>query len=199
MFNVSRTPVRQGLKQLENDRYIYRMQGKGSFVANRQPKENWTSMSGFRNQYSADWEKISVRTIELKKVVHPEYAKLLNLDENEELIYLKRIRYLNNQPIFYLEHYVRSIMPISYYEEDETFSSVQKLFKEKGGIELIEAEDEIEAVIAAPYIAGILQIASPAAILKGTRLSYMQDRNPVEVNIFYIKTDNWKYYSHYKY
>lgn len=199
MFNVSRTPVRQGLKQLENDRYIYRMQGKGSFVANRQPKENWTSMSGFRNQYSADWEKISVRTIELKKVVHPEYAKLLKLDENEELIYLKRIRYLNNQPIFYLEHYVRAIMPIEYYEEDETFSSVQKLFKEKGGVELIEAEDEIEAVIAAPYIAGILQIASPAAILKGTRLSYMQERNPVEVNIFYIKTDNWKYYSHYKY
>lgn len=199
MFKVSRTPVRQALKQLENDGYIYRVQGKGSFVANRQPKESWTSMSGFRNQYSMDWEKISVRTIEIKKVVSPHYANLLQVNENEELIYLKRIRYLNNQPMFYLEHYIRPIIPIEAYEEDEAFSSVQKLLKEKVGIEFSEVEDEIEAVIVDPYIAGALQIASDSAVLKGTRLSYTEEEMPVEVNIFYINTDNWKYYSHYQY
>lgn len=199
MFNVSRTPVRQALKQLENDRYIYRVQGKGSFVANQQPKETWTSMSGFRNQYSTDWEKISVRTIEMKKIVDPFFSNLLQVEENEELIYLKRIRYLNNQPMFYLEHYIRSILPIEVYQEDAAFSSVQKLLKEKAGIEFIEVEDELEAVIADPYISGALQIPHSSAVLKGTRFSYTENRSPIDLNIFYINTNNWKYYSNYKY
>ncbi|KQU27268.1 hypothetical protein ASG65_01540 [Bacillus sp. Leaf13] len=199
LFNVSRTPVRQALKQLENDQLIYRVQGKGSFVANRQPKETWTNMSGFRNQYSTDWEKISVRTIELKKIVDPHFNSLLHVGENEELIYLKRIRYLNNQPMFYLEHYIRSILPIEAYQEDATYTSVQKLLKEKAGIELIEAEDEIEAVIADPYISGALQIPKSSAVLKGTRISYTENRIPMDYNIFYINTNNWKYYSNYKY
>ncbi|WP_269432451.1 GntR family transcriptional regulator [Bacillus sp. FJAT-22090] len=198
MFNVSRTPVRQALKQLENDRLIYRVQGKGSFVANRQPKETWTNMSGFRNQYSTDWEKISVRTIELKKIVDPHFCSLLHVGESEELIYLKRIRYLNNQPMIYLEHYIRSILPIEVYQEDGAFSSVQKLLKEKAGIELIEVEDEIEAVIADPYISGALQIPNSSAVLKGTRISYTENRTPIDLNIFYINTNNWKYYSHYQ-
>jgi len=199
MFNVSRTPVRQALKQLEINRHIYRVQGKGSFVANQQPKEPWTSMSGFRNQYSTDWEKISVRTIELKKVVDPHFSSLLQVGANEELIYLKRIRFLNNQPMFYLEHFIRPILPIEVYQEDGAFSSVQKLLEEKAGIEFLEVEDELEAVIADPYISGALQIPNSSAVLKGTRFSYTENKTPIDLNIFYINTNNWKYYSLYKY
>lgn len=199
IFGVSRTPVRNGLKQLENDGYIYRVQGKGTFVANRKPREAWTTMSGFRNQYSSDWEKISVRTFEIKEVIDPYYSRLLQLDESEKLVFLKRIRYLNNQPIFYLEHYIRPVLPIETYEKDNTFSTVEELLKEEIGIDYTEVEDEIEAVIVEPYIGGALQIPSNSAVLKGTRISYIENKVPIEVNNFYIKTDNWKYYTHYKY
>ncbi|MDQ0272702.1 GntR family transcriptional regulator [Cytobacillus purgationiresistens] len=199
MFNVSRTPVRQALKQLENDRIIYRVQGKGSFVSNRQPKESWTSMSGFRNHYSNDWEKISVRTIESRIMKSAHFSSILEVDESDELIYLKRIRYLNNQPMFYLEHYIRSIVPIEVYQEDLTFSSVQQLLKEKANVDITGVEDEIEAVKADPYIAGALQIPDSSAVLKGTRISYTQNKVPIELNIFHINTKTWKYHSHYQY
>jgi GntR family transcriptional regulator len=199
MFEVSRTPVRQALKQLENDRYIYRLQGKGSFVSNHRPIESWIQMSGFRNQYSTDWEKLSVKTIELKKVIAPFFSNLLELGENEELTYLKRIRYLNNQPIFYMEHYIRQLLPLEMYREDETFTSVQQFLKEKAEIDLVEAKDEIEAVIADPYIAGALQIPTSSAVLKGTRISYTENKTPMNIDIFYTITSNWKYYSTYKY
>jgi GntR family transcriptional regulator len=199
MFEVSRTPVRQALKQLENDRYIYRLQGKGSFVSNHRPIESWINMSGFRNQYSSDWEKLSVKTIELKKVTNPFYSNLLKLGEHEELIYLKRIRYLNNQPIFYMEHYIKPILPLEIYQEDETFTSVQQFLKEKAGIDLIEAQDEIEAVIADPYIAGALQMPTPSAVLKGTRISYSENNTPMNLDIFYTNTNDWKYYTSYRY
>lgn len=199
MFNVSRTPVRQALKQLENDGFIYRIQGKGSFVANYQQKESWTRMSGFRNHYYNNWEQISVKTIEIKKVIDPRIAILLNVEENEELIYLKRIRYLNEQPMFYLEHYVRPVIPIEIVENHTTISSVQKLLKDEVDIDIVEVEDEIEAEIADPYIAGALQVPPSSAVLKGTRISYTEDRVPIELNIFYVNTAQWKYYSNYQY
>ncbi|WP_433957074.1 GntR family transcriptional regulator [Cytobacillus horneckiae] len=199
LFTVSRTPVRQALKQLENDGIIYRVQGKGSFVSNRQPKESWTSMSGFRNHYSNEWEKISVRTIEGKVVKNPLFAKLLEVDEEENLIYLKRIRYLNNQPMFYLEHYLRPLIPLKDYMENTSFSSVQQLLKEKKNIDILEVEDEIEAVIADPYVAGALQIPDSSAVLKGTRISYDENKVPIDLNIFHINTKTWKYHSYYRY
>ncbi len=199
MFNVSRTPVRNALKQLENDKLIHRVQGKGSFVSNQQPKQTWTSMSGFRNHYSNDWEKISVKTIEVKKVVNPHFAKLLKLEEETEIIYLKRIRYLNNQPMFFLEHYIRPVLSADIYQDNTTISSVQQLLKEKMDVDIVEVEDEIEAVIATPYIAGALQISDTAAVLKGTRISYAKNKKPMDLNIFYINTDNWKYYSYFKF
>jgi GntR family transcriptional regulator len=199
MFEVSRTPVRQALKQLENDRYIYRLQGKGSFVSNNRPKEAWINMSGFQNQYSADWEKLSAKTIDLKMVASPTFSRMLELEEREELIYLKRIRYLNNQPIFYMEHYIKPILSIEAYQKDETFTSVQQFLKENTGIELIEATEEIEAVLADPYIAGALQIPTPSALLKGCRISYLEDKTPTNVDIFYTNTNYWKYYASYRY
>lgn len=199
LFTVSRTPVRQALKQLENDGIIYRVQGKGSFVSNRQPKESWTSMSGFRNHYSNEWEKISVRTIEGKVVKNPLFAKLLDVDEEENLIYLKRIRYLNNQPMFYLEHYLKPLIPLKDYMENTSFSSVQQLLKEKKNIDILEVEDEIEAVIADPYVAGALQIPDSSAVLKGTRISYDENKVPIDLNIFHINTKTWKYHSYYRY
>jgi len=199
LFKVSRTPVRQALKQLENDGYIYRVQGKGSFVANLKPKETWTLMSGFRNHYSTEWEKISVRTIEQKKVKKPIYSNLLGMGEHEELLYLSRIRYLNGKPIIYMEHYIRPIVPLRVFEENDTFSSVQQLLKDKADVDYIEVEDEIEAVIADPYIAGALQLPNASALLRGTRICYTDNKTPIEVNVFNINTDTWKYIAHYKF
>lgn len=100
-------------------------------------------------------------------MVNPHFAKLLKLEEDTEIIYLKRIRYLNNQPMFFLEHYIRPVISSEVYQENTAISSVQQLLKEQSNIDIVEVEDEIEAVIATPYIAGALQIPDTTAVLKG--------------------------------
>ncbi len=132
-------------------------------------------------------------------MVNPHFAKLLKLEEDTEIIYLKRIRYLNNQPMFFLEHYIRPVISSEVYQENTAISSVQQLLKEQSNIDIVEVEDEIEAVIATPYIAGALQIPDTTAVLKGTRISYAENKVPMDLNIFYINTDNWKYYSYFRY
>lgn len=198
-FSVSRTPVRQALKQLENHNYIYRKQGKGSFVANIKPREKWIQMTGFKQQYNDDWERITALTIEQKLIVSPEYAKHLHLDKDTELIYLKRIRYLDNNPIFYMEHIIPPIISIEMLEQYKDFTSIQQLLSEVVSIDLLLAEDTIEAVNAGEDIAKYLELPTGTALLKGSRISYSTENKPVNLDIFYTNTNIWKYFSSYRY
>ncbi|MEI3605098.1 GntR family transcriptional regulator [Pseudogracilibacillus sp. SE30717A] len=198
-FNVSRTPVRQALKQLENDNYIYRQQGRGSFVANFRPKEKWINMTGFKRQYNYSWQKVTAQTLELRTIQSKTYAKALMVDEDEELIFLKRLRYLDAKPIFYMEQIIAPIVPIEIFQEDSSFTSIQQILSEKAFIELVIAEDTIEAVNAEADIADILEIPHGTALLKGSRISYSPENKPINLDVFYTNTEVWKYFSSYRY
>lgn len=199
LFKVSRTPVRAALKQLENEGYIYRVQGKGSYVANRQPKEEWTMMTGFRQQYSKDWDKISAKTIECKKVVHPEFAKQFHLSEEEELIYLARMRYHNGVPVVFQEHYLPPILSIDLFKQNPTFLSVQHFLKQTLGIEYSHSTEEIEAVFANDKITAAMKLPKTTPLIKSTRISFINQEGKIDINPFYVNTDRWKYSVIYRY
>ncbi|MEW9672873.1 GntR family transcriptional regulator [Ammoniphilus sp. 3BR4] len=198
MFDTSRTPVRQALKQLENDGYIYRLQGKGSFVANRRPVGMWTLMTGFRNQYSGSWNKIAARTIERTTLVSPLYAQMLKLPAEEELTYLKRIRYYNGEPVVFLEHYISPNIPSELFGKDGAFISVGQVLKDELNLDLIEVEEEIEATLATEDIAHFLQVSDGTPLLKVTRLSFDQKMTPIDANVYFVRTDKWKYVVQFK-
>ncbi len=192
-YNASRTPVRQALKQLENDGFIYRLQGKGSFVSNRRPTELWTKMTGFRSQYLDNWEKISAKTIAIDYFENKKISSILGIDEDYKLIHLKRVRYFDNKPVIYLVHFVSPKIPYSIFEKDENFISLGHLLKKHLDIEIVGAEEEIEAVKASKEIAKHLEVEENASLLKVTRFSYDEEENPIDINIYYVNTEEWKY------
>lgn len=198
LFAVSRTPIRQALKQLENDGYIYKLQGKGSIVADRKPQEDWINMSGFRESYNLEWGKISAKTIDLQIKQSSEYSSLFNTASND-VIYLQRIRYLDEKPIFYMEHYISIDIPYSIFEKNLHFSSIQQLLVEQTNIRLVTAVDTIEAVIADEYLSEQLQVTIGTPLLKGSRISQSDTQRVFNVDIFYTLTDKWKYKSAYSY
>lgn len=198
-YNVSRTPIRQALKQLENDGYIYRLQGKGSIVANHHPVPGmWSSMTGFQHLYNTEWKRISAKTIELKMVRNEAYAQKLQLDSQAELICLKRIRYFNVQPAFYSEHYLSSELYMEAFTSDLTFVSMVQFLRDRLNIEVIKVFEEIEAVTADQELAKLLNSEVGTPILKVTRLSYTASEKPVELNIYYSRTDRWRYMANFK-
>ena len=63
-YGVSRTTVRQALDELEKNKYIYKIQGKGNFVASRVVEQHLTKVSSF--------------TQDMKKAGKTPTSKLLN-------------------------------------------------------------------------------------------------------------------------
>jgi len=199
IFSVSKTPVRQALKQLENDGYIYRQQGKGSFVSNYASKEKWIHMTGFKMEYIQEWEKITAQTLEVKYIESNIIAQALGLQKDTKLIFLTRIRYLNKKPIFFMEHYISPAVPISIFKEDKEFTSIQQVLSNQINIELTTVDEFIEAVNSDGIIAKHLNLPKGTSVLKGSRISYDSNNMPINVDIFYTNTNKWKYFSTYRY
>ncbi|MGP7816509.1 GntR family transcriptional regulator [Niallia sp. 01092] len=196
LFTASRTPVRQALKQLENDGFIYRLQGKGSFVANRKSLRSW--QTGFKATYSQEWKKIHTKTISIKKIKSPIKAKLLELSNEEEITHIKRIRTHNGEPVMYLEHFSSPILPFEIFTKDPTYSSLENLLKEELDVEFLKIEEAIEAVEASTQIATLLKIDKSSPVLKITRTSYNSKDDPIDILICYTKTNKWKYVASYE-
>ena len=193
MFEASRTPIRQALKQLESDGLIFRSQGKGSFVANYKPIGHWTTMTGFKHIYMKDWKKISARTVEVTKREFPYYASLLEINSNAEMIHLRRIRTDNGEPVIYLEHFLPPDLSIEMFQKDLSFISIDQLFKDELDLEFATIKEQLEAVSADSKLAKHLQIAEGSPILKSTRVSYDNQSNPIDVTVFYLRSEKWKY------
>ncbi|GAA0317343.1 DNA-binding transcriptional regulator FrlR [Bacillus carboniphilus] len=193
IFQASRTPVRQALKQLEMDGLIYRLQGKGSFVANFKPLGQWTTMTGFSDIYKEEWRKISARTIEATTIKSKFYSELLGVSSESDIIHLRRIRYYNGEPIIYLEHYINPFLPLEIFKNDPSFISIDQLLKDERDIEFFTIKEEINAVSASSKVAEILKINEGEPVLKNTRISLDQASTPVDITVNYFSSERWKY------
>lgn len=193
LFQASRTPVRQALNNLESNGLIYRSQGKGSFVANFNPIGQWTTMTGFKNNYMRDWKKISARTIEIVEKASPYYASILGISSQAELIHLKRIRTDDGEPVIYLEHYLPPHLSVDMFQKDPAFISIDQLFKDEKNIVFTTIKEELEAVSADSNVANHLQINVGDPILKSTRVSFDHQSIPMDVTVIFLKSEKWKY------
>lgn len=120
IYGTSRAPVRQALAKLESEAFIERKQGKGTFVADRNKAKHWLHFGGFGLHFTRDFENIYCKTLEIKKVPSDQrIRKNLLLSSNSKVLYISRIRYLQDDPVFFLEHFA-----------DTAFG--EKVFREAG-------------------------------------------------------------------
>ncbi|SNZ04043.1 GntR family transcriptional regulator [Terribacillus aidingensis] len=197
LYHASRTPVRQALSKLESDGFIYRLQGRGSFVSDNRPKQLWTRMTGFTNYYLSEWEKITSRTIDVEKVPAPAaISPLLKLTDGDSALLTKmtRIRFYEGDPIIYLQHYLHPRFPVESLQSNENFFSIAEILNEEFQVKVARADEEIEAIMADDYLKDVLQLDDAhTPLIKVTRTSYTAADEPLDVNVYYVNSKRWKF------
>jgi GntR family transcriptional regulator len=84
---------------------------------------------------------------------------------------------------------------ITRYELDEA-GSLYNVYKEKYNIILAEADETVEVVLATLEEARLLQIEKGSPLLLNERLSFSQDRKPVEFVKILYRGDRYQYFVH---
>jgi GntR family transcriptional regulator len=166
-FNVSRTVVREALSQLVNERMIYKLQGKGAFVAGRREEQDFIgSTIGFSGEFADKGKTVSHSNIR-QEIAMPtsRMCKLLGIQDDTPMVVLDRLLSVDGHPRFIArcaipEHFVPGLdkMPM---ENRSLYDTIGRQY----GIKLVRAERWIEAVKAGPEDAKLLQVPVGSPLL----------------------------------
>ena len=181
-YQVSRTVVRQALRELEYEGVITRQKGKGTFITLPKISEGLVQkLTGFYQDMVERGLRPGSQV--LHQNVSPsteKVARFLNIEPGEEVIDIQRLRFINDEPIQLVTTYIPYNICPSLASADLTNQSLYAYLEKECGIVLTKGHRFIEAVLANDHEAAQLGIERGAPLLMLDSVSYSEDGRPIE-------------------
>lgn len=194
-YGLSRTTVRQALKELELEGKISRFRGRGTFVS--KPKISHSpdphfSLTNYLLQQGVEpgWQVLSAEWVPASS----EVAERLALDRGTPVYCLRRLRLANDEPIGYHVAHVISTLARSIDEERLTQGGSLDYLRATGRLSGSYASRIIEAILAPAETANLLDIVKGSPILSIRRRVFNQDGIPVELLRAMYRGDRLQYH-----
>ena len=178
-LGISRTTVRQALAELEMEGRLRRIQGKGTFVAT--PKmAQLLQLTSYTEDMRAHGLHPASKILDIGALAaDAELAATLQLAPGAKVISVERLRMADEEPMA-IEH---THLPASLYE----------VLAQVYGVQLAEAEETIETVLATPREAALLGTDTGLPMLLISRLSFDTGGRPVEWVQSWFRGDRYKF------
>lgn len=193
-FGVSRITVRQALSDLQKDGLIIKVAGKGSFVSRPKASQPLARLEGFSEAMSRQGYTIHNKVISFKSVpASALVAQQLGLGEDAPVIEIKRIRYLDREPVSLEITYLPQEPGARLADEDLAGRDIFLILEHDYGIPLGHADLQIGAVVADEALAMALQVMEGTALLKLQRLTHTAEGRPLDFEHLYFRGDAFQY------
>lgn len=197
-YQVSRITVRRAIDELVAGGYLYKVQGKGTYVKSDDYSQNLFAITSCTDDVIRLGRNPSKKVIVSEIVLaDAKRARLLNTAVGDELYLLERITMADGEPLNYTITYLpRRLFPgIEKY--DFNTQSLYDLLAEKYGVRFAKSRRTIEAVLAEEEISEYLDIDEqmPVILFESTTYGVVQGRElPIESFKCYYRTDQYKFY-----
>jgi GntR family transcriptional regulator len=192
-YGTSRTTVRQALAELVIEGRLLRMQGKGTFVAKpkvAQPLELASYTEGLREHGLHPQTKI----LEIGYVTADEHlATLLGIRPGARTLRLHRLRLADGEPMSIDTSHLPAKRFPGLRRQLERHASLYETLRTNYGIQLTEAEETIETVIADPHDASLLGVDPGLPLLLLSRHAIDSTGQPVEWAQSWYRGDRYKF------
>ena len=193
-YNVSRTTVRLAVKELINEEKLKSQQGKGTYVFKPKMDQNLPHLSSFTEDIIKQGLKPGAEVIEFKESFPDKnVAEMLNIDKDNKVIILKRIRTVNGESVgIHISYLNSNIVDVSVLKDSDLSGSLYDILENKFNLNITKAEETIEAIASNREQSELLSIKEGSPLLYLQRTTMMEE-TPIEyVKIFY-KADRYKY------
>ena len=197
-YQVSSITARQAILNLVNEGLLIRRQGKGTFVAEgfRTIKNIKTlRLSGDINDIIPEGLKAQdVNVLEMIKMKAPKrVAKLLDIEEDKEVVQVRRTRNYGNIPISYIINYLPFEVGERIEREDLLEYPLLIILKNRLRIPLRGGIQYIEAIVADYDIASALSVNICSPILYLETIIYTRQKKPIDFAQTFYRPDQFRY------
>jgi len=182
LLDISRTVVRQTFQELVNEGYLVKKKAKGTFISEPKINENLVqSLMGFYEDMTARGYKVKNDILFQKKIPADEkIAKHLDIETDEDVIVIRRLRRLNNEPIVLDKTHVPYKLCPGLLNEDLSSQSLYSYIEGKYNLKIDKGIRYIESVVANEEEAKLLNVKKGAPLLYIESIGYLDDGTPLE-------------------
>jgi len=193
-YQVSRITVRRAVQELVAEGYLYTQQGKGTFVSKPKAAQELNTISSWAETMTELGMHPRSKIIHLSEEVAPEnVAKMLELNDEEKIFRLERIRYADNEPICLMTNYLTPALVPGFLSKGLKEESLYGMLERNYHIVFGRAEEIVEARAAKSNEAALLNIKRGAPLLCATRVTRDSNDRPLEVSMTISRADRYSY------
>ncbi|EHU4926486.1 GntR family transcriptional regulator [Vibrio vulnificus] len=192
-FSVSRVTVRQAIKLLVESGELESKQGSGTYVKENKVNYDIYQQSSFAEKWShldsiirSDVLAFEIRSASISM------AEILQINEGDRVFYVKRVRYVDDNPITVEETWLPTEMFPDLTYQVMKGSKYDYIEKHKGLI-IDRSEQEIIPVLPPQEIAILLGIDTSQPIIEKRTRSHLQDDTVFEYSRNYFKSSEYKF------
>ena len=192
-LGVSRMTGRHALKALRDLGVTYSVRGKGTFVSAINLEKDFRQVLSFTEEMQARGMRPKSKVLSFEIVpADQESAGALQINPQEEVVSLRRIRFANSLPVGIEWSRIPRVLCPDLLETFEPGGSLYVTLEKKYGIRLEIAEEIIEAGLASSEEGRLLKTGAKSPIFVFTRVSYVQSGAPVEFVKSVYRADRYK-------
>lgn len=191
-YNVSRTTVRLALQQLELEGFVKKIQGKGTFVSSEKIQTPLTQkIQSFSEQMKG--RSVKSKVIEFEVIPADEaIAQILNMEENDAVIKLVRIRYAEMEPLQYHTSYIPwKIAPG--LSTEECTGSLFELLNTKYNANISESIESIELTLTGEAVSKYLNVPLNSPAFLSESKTFDKKNNIIEYAQIITRGDRTKF------
>ena len=174
-YGLSRMTVRSVITELVNDGLLYRVQGKGTFVAKKKYPKNLSQVMNFSELCRISNVKPGGKMLENALITADDkLAEKMGLKSRERVIYIKRVRFADGEPVAIEENY----FPLHYaklLEQQFDDNSLYEYLEREYHIKIAYTRKKIEICRANKQEAECLNVLKNEPLLLITSMAYTEE------------------------
>jgi len=185
-FGLSRSVVRQAIKNLVDEDLVWRTPGKGTFISSiKRSHHTLRKLRGFFRDVTDEGLTTKSKVLEIGFIqICGRISNLLQVTEGSTVLFLNRLRYINNEPVVISRTYIPiNIISPQLANEDFENNSFYEIIENKYGYKITHSHRIIEAAVATQEEAKLLDIHSGDGLILIRTTSFLKDKTPFEYDI----------------
>lgn len=195
IFDVSRTVIRQALRELAQEGLIYSQKGKGSFVAPSKVTEGQIQrLTSFTSEMSRQGIESQTQVLEQEVAnADPHTGERLEVAPGTPVVTLRRLRKVEGEPFMMATTWLPWELCKGLENVDLTERSLYEVLATDHGRTITRGVRTLDAVAASVDVAALLDVATGSPIMRIELVSYGADGRALEYSVAFHRGDRARF------